>query len=232
MTIEVARWIVNLGLGYSAVGLAFAVAFVFFGAGRIDPDAENGTWGFRLLVLPGSAALWPLLLKRWVQGSPPPVECAPHRLGCDVGPSIAPLRRRHRIWTRILAVVLPIGIVLGIAAREPIPVAFGSPAAERTPALEFEFEAVPVHGHVYTADGARQVELLPVDLMSPDVLVYWSEAGPQDGQLPAMTTTLVGKLAGDDVRTFDLPSSGGWLYLYSLGHKKLLDSVLIPVAGN
>ena len=27
----------------------------------------SGTWGFRLLILPGAAALWPLLLLRWLR---------------------------------------------------------------------------------------------------------------------------------------------------------------------
>ncbi len=79
MSIEIANLIVNAGLVYAGLGLVFGLAFVWKGAGRLDPDAARGTWGFRLLILPGSAALWPLLLLRWVRSSGPPQETSPHR---------------------------------------------------------------------------------------------------------------------------------------------------------
>jgi hypothetical protein len=79
MAVELAEAIVT-GLGvYAAVGLAFALAFVFVGARRLDPMARDGTWGFRLLILPGAAALWPMLLRRWIRGGPPPAERDAHR---------------------------------------------------------------------------------------------------------------------------------------------------------
>ena len=64
---------------YALVGLVFGVAFVWRGAARIDPGAAAGTWGFRLLILPGAAALWPLLLRRWVRHQEPPGESNAHR---------------------------------------------------------------------------------------------------------------------------------------------------------
>ena len=75
----VAAWIVWLSLAYAGAGLVFAVAFAFKGAHRIDPAAEGGTLGFRLLIIPGAAALWPLLLRRWLTGTQPPEECSAHR---------------------------------------------------------------------------------------------------------------------------------------------------------
>ena len=56
---------------YAAAGTLFAAAFVTVGAGRIDPAARHASWGFRLIVAPGVAALWPLLLARWVKGGNP-----------------------------------------------------------------------------------------------------------------------------------------------------------------
>jgi hypothetical protein len=50
---------------YGLAGIAFAVAFVVFGIHRVDPVAEHSSIGFRLIVMPGVAALWPLLLTRW-----------------------------------------------------------------------------------------------------------------------------------------------------------------------
>ena len=60
-----AQWIVAAAALYSLAGLAFAIPFALRGAGAIDPAARHAGWGFRLLVIPGSAALWPVLAKRW-----------------------------------------------------------------------------------------------------------------------------------------------------------------------
>lgn len=81
MTVEsVARWLlVALGL-YAGLGVLFALAFVTRGVGRVDPAARGATWGFRLAVLPGVVALWPLLAGRWWRGATaPPVESNAHR---------------------------------------------------------------------------------------------------------------------------------------------------------
>jgi hypothetical protein len=52
---------------YGVVGAVFAVAFATRGIQRIDPVAEHAPVGFRLIVMPGAAALWPLLLVRWIR---------------------------------------------------------------------------------------------------------------------------------------------------------------------
>jgi hypothetical protein len=59
-----ALWIAG---GYAALGVVFAAAFVAVGIGRVDPVARQAPLGFRLIVLPGCAALWPLLLRRWMR---------------------------------------------------------------------------------------------------------------------------------------------------------------------
>ena len=64
---------------YLGLGLLFAIAFVLFGVQRIDPAARGGTWGFRLMIIPGAMALWPLMLRRWMLGLPPPEERSAHR---------------------------------------------------------------------------------------------------------------------------------------------------------
>jgi hypothetical protein len=72
-------FLILLGV-YFACGSVFALAFAFWGAQRIDPHAAPGTWGFRLLIIPGSMALWPLLLYRWSKGiHEPSEECNAHR---------------------------------------------------------------------------------------------------------------------------------------------------------
>jgi hypothetical protein len=75
----IARLLVYGAEIYLGLGLVFAIPFAFVGAGRIDPAARAGTVGFRLLIVPASAALWPLLLRRWLKGMPPPEERNAHR---------------------------------------------------------------------------------------------------------------------------------------------------------
>lgn len=53
---------------YGVFGLLFALLFVTMGIERVDPLAKGSGIGFRLVVMPGAAALWPLLLARWVGG--------------------------------------------------------------------------------------------------------------------------------------------------------------------
>jgi hypothetical protein len=73
---------VGLVTTYLAIGVAFGVAFTAGGVDRVDPMARGASWGFRLLILPGSAIFWPLLLVRWAAGSvAPPVETNAHRRG-------------------------------------------------------------------------------------------------------------------------------------------------------
>ncbi|HEX7023269.1 MAG TPA: hypothetical protein VF187_00505 [Gemmatimonadales bacterium] len=52
---------------YLVAGALFAVPFALWWAGRLDPAAASGSRGFRLLLLPGAALLWPLLARRLVR---------------------------------------------------------------------------------------------------------------------------------------------------------------------
>lgn len=47
------------------LGLSFGIPFVIRGIARVDPAARGSSWTFRLLVLPGVAALWPVMWIRW-----------------------------------------------------------------------------------------------------------------------------------------------------------------------
>lgn len=60
-------WILTLVGLYLLVGFLFAIAFVLKGVGKIDPDAASGSWGFRVLIVPGCTLLWPVLLPRWIK---------------------------------------------------------------------------------------------------------------------------------------------------------------------
>ena len=77
--------LVTLAGVYLALGILFAIPFVFRGVNRIDPVAGGSSWGFRLIIIPGVIVLWPLLARRWMTRRPPPVECNPHRRAAGGG---------------------------------------------------------------------------------------------------------------------------------------------------
>jgi hypothetical protein len=54
-------------LVYLLAGLAVGLPFVFRGVDRVDAAARGASPGFRLLILPGTVALWPLLLAKWLK---------------------------------------------------------------------------------------------------------------------------------------------------------------------
>lgn len=62
-----ARWLVWALAAYAGAGLVFAFVFVRYGIQKVDPVAQNSSVWFRLIVLPGVAALWPLLARRWLR---------------------------------------------------------------------------------------------------------------------------------------------------------------------
>ena len=66
---------------YGLLGVVFALAFVTAGVGRVDASARGTGIGFRLLIAPGAAAFWPLLLTRWLRGNGQPGERNAHRDG-------------------------------------------------------------------------------------------------------------------------------------------------------
>ena len=64
---------------YAGVGIVVGSAFVIRGIGVID-HATRGAgapWHFRLIILPGAAALWPLVLTRWIRAGRAPAETHP-----------------------------------------------------------------------------------------------------------------------------------------------------------
>ena len=117
---------------YFGLGILFAIAFAWRGAAAIDPGARDATAGFRILIVPARALLWPLLLRRWLRRAPPPentTHTATPRLkrarrsggtpkrteGASV---IRRLRRRHRATWLAIAILLPFLYLIALAARQ------------------------------------------------------------------------------------------------------------------
>ncbi len=67
MTVAAAQLLVQSVTIYVGVGAAFAVVFLWQWVGLLDSAAEHGTWGFRVLVFPGVAVLWPLFVVRLIR---------------------------------------------------------------------------------------------------------------------------------------------------------------------
>ena len=63
----VAEVILYICLVYSLCGLAVGVPFVLRGVDRVDASARGASVGFRLLILPGMVALWPLMAAKWIR---------------------------------------------------------------------------------------------------------------------------------------------------------------------
>lgn len=61
-----ALWI---AAAYAAIGLVFGLYFVTAGYRRLNPGAAGAGVGTRLLWLPGSMCLWPLLLAKSLAGT-------------------------------------------------------------------------------------------------------------------------------------------------------------------
>jgi hypothetical protein len=64
MSDGLARLLVLAATGYLVLGVGFAIPFAARWVGHLDPAAKAGTWGFRVLIVPGAVLLWPLLVAR------------------------------------------------------------------------------------------------------------------------------------------------------------------------
>ena len=59
------EWFVDAFYLYLLVGVIFAAFFLWSGAARLDEAARGISWKTRAFLLPGSVALWPVLLFKW-----------------------------------------------------------------------------------------------------------------------------------------------------------------------
>ncbi len=126
--VEVVRISFWLLAAYGAAGLVFAIAFLRGGAAAMDPGSRHSGWGFRLVIVPGIVALWPLLALRWRR-------TATGRT--FLGDSEAPvkprrLRATHRLAWKALAVLIPLVLAAALwwrprgAGGGPIPAALSA----------------------------------------------------------------------------------------------------------
>lgn len=55
------------GLLYLFAGVVFAILFLRKGIEKVDAGAHGSGFGFRLIIFPGTIALWPILLNKWLK---------------------------------------------------------------------------------------------------------------------------------------------------------------------
>jgi glycerol uptake facilitator-like aquaporin len=93
--------LLSVGL-YAGTGVVVATVFAVRGVVRVDPAARSASWAFRLLILPGAAALWPLVLRRWISAArdkgPPERSMATGAAG-----RMRAARRAHLAWWLVVA---------------------------------------------------------------------------------------------------------------------------------
>ena len=70
MSVLAAGWMAAALDLYAAAGVLFALPFLAWGLPRIDAAARGTSLAFRLIVLLGTVALWPVLLRRWLRSRP------------------------------------------------------------------------------------------------------------------------------------------------------------------
>lgn len=183
---------IYLFYAYWLVGLVFGIWFVFRGAYRLDANLQGTGWGLRLMLLPGAAALWPVLLRR-LFGRP------------DL--AYTDWKRRHvRVWMA-LAIVLP---VLYVAAIQVIP-----PEIKQTANWPGRPVLYPVVTRALSQNGfalalrrdtaARfQLEVEPLEpLRQPVALVFRAPAGSSALEHAA----LLGQLGSKGSVVFELDST-------------------------
>ena len=87
MSLAVAQTLVRAVELYLIAGSVFALVFGVALVHRVDAAARESSWGFRLLIVPGVALLWPLFVWRLLRGKGVPVESNAHR---DLASGAAP----------------------------------------------------------------------------------------------------------------------------------------------
>jgi hypothetical protein len=107
--------LVSLAAVYAGCGLIVAVVFLARWCKSFDPSATDGTWGFRLLIVPGIIVLWPMILAkvRTIRSG-----------GTAQGPAETPfrqemLRRNHGLAFMALAIVGPLLFAVALIWRAP-----------------------------------------------------------------------------------------------------------------
>ncbi|MEM9137496.1 MAG: hypothetical protein AAGB01_09140 [Cyanobacteria bacterium P01_F01_bin.42] len=79
--IALVEWLLKALRAYIFTGLLVSIPLVLFGLQRVDPDARwSWNLGFRLMIIPGLCAFWPLFVTRIFCRRSRPTERTAHRI--------------------------------------------------------------------------------------------------------------------------------------------------------
>jgi len=147
-----------------------------------------------------------------------------------------PLRQRHRRMFAVLAVVLPLLFVVGIAVRRTVPQPETlppelSPKTVTFTATSYErddlFDKSPVRVRLYrdNESGASAVGLSSSkDFLKPDLMVYWSAGSPTTSDtLPSEAKLLGAFVTTTLVLPAEASATNGSLILFSLANQEIVD---------
>ncbi|WP_110985887.1 hypothetical protein [Acaryochloris thomasi] len=82
--VALVEWLLQAVRAYLFAGLVFSVPLILFGLQRVDPDARwSWNLGFRLMILPGLCAFWPLFATRLLRRKQRPIERNAHRIAAQ-----------------------------------------------------------------------------------------------------------------------------------------------------
>lgn len=129
MIADVFTWLVNVAAVYAGCGLIVASLFLARWCRSFDPSAAQGSWGFRVLIVPGIVALWPVILAKVL---------TVRRGGSAAGEAETPvraeaLRCNHRRAFLALAIIGPLLFAVVLMWRAPeIPRSGGGSPPVRT----------------------------------------------------------------------------------------------------
>ena len=62
MAISILNILSLVVLFYIGIGILFSIWFIIIGASRLDDKVNGSSMGFRIAIIPGVIALWPILL--------------------------------------------------------------------------------------------------------------------------------------------------------------------------
>ena len=147
---------------------------------------------------------------------------------------ILPLRQRHRHVFAVLAVVLPVVFVIGIAARSRVPLVTslsaeisGADASNATVVWERAdlFTNAPVNVRLLRGTNGESSLTLSAagDFAKPDLLAYWTAGALPSGDALPESAVLLGSFAAPRLRLPDgFTTQSGSLILFSLADQEIV----------
>jgi|GEM_PF-314683 len=219
---------------YLIAGFIFAIPFSIKGAGKIDEGANGGSWGFRIIIIPGSIVFWPILLKKWVRASRS--LSIQNEAETTRGIRIKQLRKRHlQVWL-LWAALLPAGIITAwLSIPGPYKNKLFQPIAEKAlPVIETSVNKKEYTVNIRTDEGKNhwQLEWINNEVLTyPTATIYWAEGENKNIE----QARLIGRIEARGNYYFQIDSvvkninfSNDQLILYDFIGKQIIETIKLP----